>query len=58
MKRVKKVAISGKTRLNIRIPVSLDEFVKQYAADKNTTVTQLVIDYFTALRDEERSRAA
>ncbi len=48
-----------KTRLNLRIPVNLDVFVKQYASSKNTTVTQLVVDYFTALRDQqEKTRAA
>lgn len=52
-KRRRKKAINGKGRLNLRVPLELDEFIKGYAQKKNTTVTQIVIDHFTELKEQE-----
>jgi uncharacterized protein (DUF1778 family) len=41
---------STKRRLNIRIDAELADFVKKYAASKCTTITHLVIDYFSGLQ--------
>jgi hypothetical protein len=38
-------------RLNMRCPDDLLDWAKDYAKLKNTTVTQLVIDHFTELRE-------
>jgi hypothetical protein len=37
----------AKSRLNLRVPSELMEWVKRFAQQRNTTVTQLVVDYFT-----------
>lgn len=39
--------MNEKTRLNIRIPKDLLNWAKKYAKKKNTTVTQLIVDYLT-----------
>jgi hypothetical protein len=46
----RKVRHFGKVRLNLRLPIDLDNWVKKYAKDTNTTVTQVVIQCFTDLR--------
>ncbi len=46
----KKVTENGKVKLNLRIRPDLDTWVRQYAEEKHTTVSQIVIDYFTELR--------
>lgn len=39
-------ARTKKTRLNVRIPSDLLKWIKKYAKDRNTTVTQLVVLHF------------
>ncbi len=51
MKPPKKRAKNGKGRLNLRIPADLDDFIKDYAKDKKTSVTQIVIDHFVSIRE-------
>jgi hypothetical protein len=46
----KKASDRGKGRWNLRIPLELDVWAKTYARGRNTTVTQLIVDYFTGLR--------
>ena len=41
-------------RIAVRLPADLKEFATKYALEKNTTVSALVVDYFTTLRDEEK----
>lgn len=48
----KKVTENGKCRWNLRVPEDMDNWVKQYAEAKNTTVTQLILNYFTDLRKQ------
>lgn len=43
-----------KSRLNVRIPSDLLEWAKKYAKKKNTTVTQLLVDFLTKEREEAR----
>jgi hypothetical protein len=38
-------------RKNFRFPADLVKWVENYAASKNTSMTQLIVDHFTALRD-------
>lgn len=40
-------------RLNMRIPVELLDWAKGYVAKKNTTVTQLFVDFLTSLKEKE-----
>ena len=42
-------------RKNFRLPLVLSEWVEKYAKDRNTTVTQLIIDHFTDLRRRTES---
>lgn len=48
-------ASNGKQRKrkNFRIPADLADWAEQYAADKNTSMTQLIVDYLTDLRERE-----
>ena len=50
-----KVKSNGKTRINLRIPSSLDEWVKKYAKETNTNLTKLVVDFLTELRKKTES---
>lgn len=36
--------------MNFRIPADLAEFMRQHATERETTMTQLIIDYFETLR--------
>lgn len=40
----------GRVRKNFRIPADLAEWVDKFAQNKNTTMTQLIINYFLDLR--------
>lgn len=40
-------------RKNFRIPSDLADWAEQYASDRNTSMTQLIVDYLTDLRDRE-----
>ena len=40
-----------KARLNIRVPEPLLQWAKDFAVSKNTCVTQMIIDYFTELKE-------
>lgn len=51
-----KVTQGGKSRINIRLPADLDTFVKGYATAHNTTVTQLIVDYFMDLRRKQQEQ--
>lgn len=53
MKRKRKKAVNGKGRLNLRIPLELDEFIKTWAEKNNRTVTQIVIDHFKDIKTRE-----
>jgi len=48
----KKMSENGKGRWNLRIPLELDAWAKKYAREHNTTVTQVIVDYFTGLRKQ------
>jgi len=43
--------MNERARLNVRIPADLLEWAKKYAKKKNTTVTQLLIDFLTRERE-------
>ena len=43
-------------RKNFRIPADLADWAEKYAADKNTSMTQLIVDYLTHLRDQEQQQ--
>lgn len=45
-----------KTRLNVRIPSDLLKWIKKYAKDRNTTVTQLVVLHFMNTKSKEMLR--
>ena len=40
------MATPKKTRLNVRVPSDLLKWIKKYAKDHNTTVTQLIVSHF------------
>jgi hypothetical protein len=40
-------------RLNMRIPVELLGWAKGYVVKKNTTVTQLFVDFLTHLKEKD-----
>jgi hypothetical protein len=42
-------------RKNFRIPSDLADWAEKYAQDKNTSMTQLIVDYLTDLRERETS---
>lgn len=41
-------------RKNFRIPADLADWAEQHAASKNTTMTQLIIDFLTDLHSKEK----
>jgi hypothetical protein len=41
------------TRLDIRIPVDLHKWLKNYANRNNTTVTKILIDYVIELKNSK-----
>lgn len=49
---MKKPELGG--RLNLRLTKALLRFIKDYAIRHHTTATQLIIDYFTKLREQEK----
>ena len=51
----KVTSTTGKSRLNLRLPADLDQWVKKYAEDNNTTVTSLVVGYFTDLQKKKKT---
>lgn len=48
-----KKALPKRTRVNIRIQTDLLKWAKDYAVKKNTTLTQMVIDFLTRERLNE-----
>jgi hypothetical protein len=42
-------------RLNMRIPRALLKWAKTFAQERNTSVTQLVVDHLTRLKEYETS---
>lgn len=55
MARRKQLDEYGKARLNLRLPADLHRFICRHAKATNTTVTQLIIDYFTELKRRDAS---
>ena len=55
MPKKKKIDPNDKKRKNFRIPSDLAAWAEEYAASKNTSVTQLVIDHWTELREQENA---
>ena len=45
-----------RTRLNVRIPADLVRWAKLWAKKKNTTITQVIVDYLTSKKEEAESR--
>lgn len=43
-----------RTRLNVRIPTDLVKWAKVWAKKKNTTITQVIVDYLTTKKEEAR----
>jgi hypothetical protein len=41
-----------KVRKNFRFPADLAKWAESYAARKNTSMTQMIIDYLTDLREQ------
>lgn len=41
-----------RTRLNMRIPIDLLEWAKDYALEKHTSVTQIFIDHLTKMKEK------
>jgi predicted HicB family RNase H-like nuclease len=52
MARVNGHALRRRTRLNMRIPTDLLEWAKVHAAEKNKSLTQLVVDHLTKLKEK------
>ncbi len=42
-----------KVRLNVRLPSELVSWAKVFAKKKNTTVTQLLVDFLTSKKEME-----
>lgn len=42
----------GNVRLNLRWSPEIDRFAKEYAQRRNTTVTQVITNFFTQLKLE------
>lgn len=56
MAKLKKKSITnGKVRWNFRVPKDVDEWAKKYAFENNTTVTQVVLDYFTEMMKKSQT---
>lgn len=40
-------------KLSMRVPSDLVEFLREYAVDRHTTMTQVVVDFLVALRESQ-----
>lgn len=49
--------LTVKARLNLKIPEDLKNWATKFAKDQGTTVTELIVNYFRFLREEEARRA-
>lgn len=49
----KKTPVPKRTRVNMRFPTDLLVWAKGYAEDKNMSVTQLLVNHLTELRDSK-----
>ena len=47
-----------KVRFNIRINEDLLSWLKEYASEKNTTSTQVIVDLLTKLKEEREAENA
>lgn len=47
-----------RARLNMRIPEPLLDWAKDYAVIRNTTITQIIIDHFTKLKEASNGKSA
>lgn len=47
-----------RARLNMRIPEPLLDWAKDYAVVRNTTITQIIIDHFTKLRETSNGKSS
>ena len=43
----------GNVRLNLRMEPALESFARDYAARHHTTVTQIITDHLSKLREQE-----
>lgn len=50
------VARTKKSRINLRIPTDLVKWMKKYAKERNTTLTQLVVLHFMNTKSGELLR--
>jgi hypothetical protein len=48
----KKIRRPKRARINMRIPAELLAWAKDYALLRNTTVTQVIINHLTELKEE------
>lgn len=48
---------SKKVRFNTRVPSELLKWAQAYAKRKNTTVTQLLVDFLTSKKEMENGKA-
>ena len=53
-KRTPKRRKPKSARLDLLIDPVLKKFIRQYAVDKHTTITEIVTRHFVGLRDKER----
>lgn len=44
------------SRLELRIPAPLKDWIVEYAKKRNTTVSAIVVRFFTRLEEEETKR--
>lgn len=51
-------AKNNKVRKNFIFPSDLADWAAQYAKEKNTSMTQLIVDYLTDLKKREESEYA
>jgi hypothetical protein len=51
--RRKKRDAYGNVRLNLRLEPGLEQFARDYAARHHTTVTQVIVDHLTQLKERE-----
>jgi hypothetical protein len=42
-----------KVRKNFKLPADLAAWIESYARDCNTSMTQLIVDHFTKLREKQ-----
>lgn len=52
-KRTRLPLSDDKERLNLILPSDLKVWLQKYAAKRNTTVTALIVQHFSALRAED-----